>query len=186
MGLHCCHCSWQSTIGPHGLSLWPGAANMILHHSSLVTCLWKTEPLDGTVTLLASSSLASALVALLVNWCCVTVYTEYAVVQILWRRASALFVHQVHYVVHRSLLPIAQSLMRLIVVRSATPSPTRSLSCHCCRSMALGLAKAIFAWQDLFVVTSCDQQAKTINCCMGQCGAVVPLQSTVLWQVGAS
>jgi hypothetical protein len=33
----CCLCSWQSTIGPHGLSLWPGTIEVILRHGSLVT-----------------------------------------------------------------------------------------------------------------------------------------------------
>ncbi len=33
----CCLCSWQSTIGPQGLSFWPGTVNMILRHGSLVT-----------------------------------------------------------------------------------------------------------------------------------------------------
>jgi hypothetical protein len=52
--------------------------------------------------------------------------------QTLRQRASALFVHQVHFRVHRvhrSLLPIGQSLIRLIVVRSSTSSLTRHLSC---------------------------------------------------------
>ncbi len=28
----CCLCSWQSTIGPHGLSLWLGTVEVILRH----------------------------------------------------------------------------------------------------------------------------------------------------------
>ena len=32
-----CLCSWQSTIGPHGLPLWPGTIWVILRHGSLVT-----------------------------------------------------------------------------------------------------------------------------------------------------
>jgi hypothetical protein len=33
----CCICSWQLTMGPHGLSLWLGAVNVVLRHGSLVT-----------------------------------------------------------------------------------------------------------------------------------------------------
>ncbi len=50
-------CSWQSTMGPHGLLLWPGMVDMILRHGSLVTHV-EVKILDGIVTLLASSSLA--------------------------------------------------------------------------------------------------------------------------------
>ncbi len=56
----CCCCSWQLTKGSYGLLLWPGTINMISHHGSSVTRWWKTKPLDGTVTTLASISLASA------------------------------------------------------------------------------------------------------------------------------
>ena len=51
---------------------------MILPHGSSVTQWWKTKPLDGTVTLLTSSSLASASPALLINCCCAA-YAKYAV-----------------------------------------------------------------------------------------------------------
>jgi hypothetical protein len=34
---HCCLCSWQSIIGPHSLSLWPGNVKVILCHGSSVT-----------------------------------------------------------------------------------------------------------------------------------------------------
>jgi hypothetical protein len=61
---------------PHGLLLWPGTIDMILHHGSSVTQLWKTTPLEGTVTMLANCSLASASAALLVNCCCVAAYTK--------------------------------------------------------------------------------------------------------------
>jgi hypothetical protein len=76
IGRRCCCCSWQSTIDPHGLLLWSDTLNMILHHGSLATHLWKTKPFDGTVTLLASISLTSAFAACLVNCCCVAAYTE--------------------------------------------------------------------------------------------------------------
>ncbi len=33
----CCLCSWQSTIGPHSLLLWPGTIEVILRHGSSVT-----------------------------------------------------------------------------------------------------------------------------------------------------
>jgi hypothetical protein len=47
-----------------------------------------------------------------------------------WREpSSALFVCRVPFRVHRSLLPITQSPIRLIVVRSSTPSPIRHFSC---------------------------------------------------------
>ncbi len=88
-----------------------------------------TKPLDGTVTLLASISLALASTACLTNCCCVVAYTEWAVAWTLRQRASTLFVRQVPFRVHRSVMPIAQSPIRLIVVRSSTPSLTRHLSC---------------------------------------------------------
>ncbi len=46
--------------------------------------------------------------------------------------------------------------------------------------------QSIFAWHNLVMVTSCDQNNKTIDCCMRQCIIVVLLQSVVLWRVGAS
>ncbi len=73
----------------------------------------KTKPLDGTVSLLASISLASASAACLVKCCCVAAYVEWAVAWALRRGASALFVHQVHFRAYRSLLPIAQSSIRV-------------------------------------------------------------------------
>ncbi len=88
----------------------------------------KIKPLDGTVTLLASISLASASSVCLINCCCVAAYTEWAVAQTLCRRASTLFVHQELFRVHRLVIPIAQSPIRFIVVRSSTPSLTRRLS----------------------------------------------------------
>ncbi len=118
----CCLCSWQSTIDPYGLSLWPGTIEVILHHEI-------KKPLDGTVTLLTSISLASASTVCLGNCCCVVAYAEWAVAWTLRQRATALFVHQVHVRAYRSLLPIAQSSIRLIVVRSSNPSLTRHLSC---------------------------------------------------------
>ncbi len=92
----------------------------------------KTKPLDCTVTLLASISLASASAAYLVDCCCVAAYAEWAVAQTLRWRACTLFVCQVHFRAYRSLLRIAQSSIRLIVVRSSTPSLTRHLSCCAC------------------------------------------------------
>ncbi len=94
--------------------------------------MWRTKPLNGTVTLLASIILASASAACLVNCCCVAAYAGWAVTRTLRQRASALFVRQVHFRVPRSVMPIAQSPIRLIVMRSSTPSLTR----HCL--MALG------------------------------------------------
>ncbi len=125
----CCLCPWQSTKGPHGLSLWPGTVNRISCHGFSVTQWQKSKPLDGTVTTLASISLASASAALLVKCCCVVAYAEWAVARTLRQRASALFVYQVHFRAHRSLLPITHSPKGLIVVRSSTPSLTRHLSC---------------------------------------------------------
>ncbi len=122
-------CSWQLTRDPHGLLLWPVTVDVISCHSSSVTWWWKTKPLDGTVTTLASISLVSASAMLLVNCCWVAAYAEWEVARALRRRASTLFVHQVHLKAHRLWLPIAQSPMRLIVVRSSTPSPTRHFSC---------------------------------------------------------
>ena len=124
----CCLCSWQSTKGPHGLSLWPGTVNRISCHGFSVTQWQKSKPLDGTVTTLASISLASASTVLLINCCCVMAYTKNTVAQTLCRRASALFVHQVHFRAHRLVMPIAQSPIRFMVVRSSTPSLTRRLS----------------------------------------------------------
>ncbi len=76
-----------------------------------------------------SSSLASASTACLVNYCCVAAYAEWAVARTLRWRDSALLVRQVPFRVHRSAMPIAWSPIRLIVVRSSTPSLTRRLSC---------------------------------------------------------
>ncbi len=101
---------------------------MAWHHQGDLAS-WKTKPLDGNFTLLASISLASASAACLVNCCCVAAYAELAVARTLRQRASTLFVHHVHLRAHRTLLPIAQSPIRVIVVRSSTPSLTRHLSC---------------------------------------------------------
>ena len=49
------------------LLLWPGTVDVILCHSSSVPRWWKTKPLDGTVTMLASIRLASAFSALTNN-----------------------------------------------------------------------------------------------------------------------
>ncbi len=56
----------------------------------------------------------------------------------------------------------------------------------CCCSMVISLAKAILAWNNLVIVTSCDEKHKTIDCCVGQSIIVGPLQSRVSWRVGAS
>jgi hypothetical protein len=45
------------------------------------------------------------------------------------------------------------------------------------------LGQSNFAWHNLVVVTSCDQK---VHFCMGRRIFVIPLQSTVLWHVGAS
>ncbi len=103
-------------------------AVMAWHHRGDLAS-WTTKPFGGTVTSLASISLASASAACLVNCCCVAAYAEWAVARTLHWRASALFVCQVHFRAHRSLLPIGQSPIRLIVVRSSSPSLTRRLSC---------------------------------------------------------
>ncbi len=42
------------------------------------------------------------------------------------------------------------------------------------------------AWHDQVTITSCDQQHKTIDHCVGGCIIVISLQSSVLWRVGAS
>ncbi len=149
-----CRCSWQSTIGPHGLLLWPGTLDVILHHGFLTTHLWKTKPLDGTVTLLASSSLVHSVA-----------YTKYAVLRTLHRKTSALFLRQVNFRAHKLLLPIAQSPIRLIVLRSSTPSLTRCLSCgtwapaksggDCWRNLHVPLGNV---WTQCFCCCFCNQQ----------------------------
>ncbi len=103
---HCCCCSWQLTKGPHGLSYgleplrWSCITGLWWH-------MWRTKPLNGTVTLLANIRLASASAACLINCCCVVAYAGWAVAWTLRQRASALFVHQVHFRAHRSVMPIA-------------------------------------------------------------------------------
>ena len=125
----CSHCSWQLTKGPHGLLLFPGTVDVILCHDFSGMRWWKTIPLGGTVITLASIRLASVSNACLVNCCNVAAYTEWAVARALRWRASALFVHQVPFRAHRSVMPIAQSSIWLIVMRRSTPSLTRHLSC---------------------------------------------------------
>ncbi len=112
--------------------------------------------------------------------------------QTLCQRASALFVHQVHFRAHGSLLPIAQSPIRLIVVRSSTPSPTRCLSCgtrapaesdsDCCQcnfqysteqcslSLLLQSTKLIVARCNHVIVASLADNTKVFDrciCCNG-------------------
>ncbi len=71
--------------------------------------------------------------------------------------------------------------------------------CQLCQSLLLSCGKTLllfhgnqlgqsnFVWHNLVVVTSCNQQEHKINeFCMGQRIFVIPLQSTVLWHMGAS
>ncbi len=114
-------------------------------------------------------------------------YTEWAVVRALRRRASALFVHQVHFRAHRSLLPIAQSQIRLIVVRSSSPSLTMHLSCgawapahsggdHWHNRLHIPLSSV---WTWWFCCCFCNQQ------CWLSCGTTqryfLPWQHKGLW-----
>ncbi len=65
---------------------------------------------------------------------------------------------------------------------SSTLLPTRCLSCHPWWS---AWKKTIFGWHNLVIITSCDQQCKTIDCCVGQCVVVISLRSAVSWRMGA-
>ncbi len=89
----------------------------------------KTKPLDGTVTSLASISLASASAARLVNCGCVAAHKEEQWHELCAREPPHCLCNRYTYFrAHRSLLPIAQSPIRLIVVRSSTSSLTSRLS----------------------------------------------------------
>jgi hypothetical protein len=112
----------QSTIGPHGFLLWPGTVKVILCHRRQNHWMVLSHCWPASAWLQHPLRVSSTVVVLRLTqnkqWCkpCAG--------------ASALFVHQVHFRAHRSLLPIVQSPIRLIVVRSSTPSLTRCLS-HC-------------------------------------------------------
>ncbi len=80
----CCLCSWQLTIGPHSLSLWPSTVDVILHHRSLVTHV--EDKTIGWYCHIAGQQQLGAQRGL----------HKISNVWTLRRRASTLFVQQVH------------------------------------------------------------------------------------------
>ncbi len=123
----CCHCSRQSTIGPHGLTLWPWTGNVILCQGSLVTHLedktigWYCHN-TGRHQLGFSICCAPHQLLLCRGLCKIWSGANLAPEILCTICAAGTFR------VHRSLLPIGQSPIRVIVVRRSTSSLTRCLS----------------------------------------------------------
>jgi hypothetical protein len=150
-------------MGPHSLLLWPGRVNQILHHGSLVTYVErKTIGLDchiaGQHQLGFSICCAPHQLLLCRGSCKICSGVNLAPESLQTICASG------NFRVHRSLLPIGQSPIRLIVLRSFTPSLTRCLS----RGAWAPVKSGGDLWQDLHVPlgdvqTRCFVIASAIN-----------------------